>query len=142
VEGLPIYIDKTFYSITRIDGNNVYVDSNETFSSGDYAIGVIRHYADTKFFDERTPGRKKWFPGMMTIEHSNTAGGTINLRTARNNGEFDDSYDHFRFDTDENKGTCILRVRSENMALRFEVMDGNRHEIRSYSFPYKQDSLL
>ncbi len=146
-EGLPIYIDKTLYYVTKITNTSgttykIEIDTTETFSSGAYALGVIRHYGDTKFFDERTTGRNKWYKGKFVLEHNGATNGQINLRTARNNGSFDDSYDHFQFDTNEDKGECLLRVRSENLALRFEIMDGNQHEMRSYSFPYSQDSIL
>ena len=145
-EGLPIYIGKTLYwvrNITLISGTTykVEMDTNVTFSSGKYALGVMRHYADTKFFDVRTPGRNVWFGPKLVVQHDNAANGEIAIRTARNNGSFDDSYDHFLADTNIDKIETIVRVRSENMALRFEIMDGVKHSLRSFQLEYRQDSV-
>lgn len=148
-EGLPCYVDEAVYFITDIDSlggtsYKVWLNTNTDFtttSTTECEIGVIRCYADTKFFDNRTPGRNKLYNDRLTVGHSNTTNGEIHVRYARNNGSFDDTFDNFVADTDVDKLQTIMRVRSENVSLRFVVKDGLEHTIRSIYFPYKQDSV-
>jgi len=144
--GLPCYVGTTFYWVTSVSQtgttNDIYVDTNKDFSNADsMTMGIINHHADTKFFQMRTPNRNKIFKKLHS-EHGNTEDGVIKIRLARNSGDFSDASDHYVADTDIEKINTVLRVRSENMAVRFAVEDGKEHVIRNYEIVFDQESVL
>ena len=145
--GLPAYVGTTFYwtsSITKSSGGNDYtivLDTQANFTNATkMSLGVVNAYADTKFFDAKTPNRNKMFKKLVS-EHDNKTDGEIKIGLARNSADFDKTYDHFVADTDVEKINTVLRVRSENMSVRFKVEDGKKHKLRNYTIIYEQESI-
>jgi len=143
--GLPAYVGTSFYWTTAISKtgttHDVYLSTTKNLSNAtDFSLGALRAYADTKFFQMRTPLRNKIFRRFL-LEHGNTADGEMKIRIARNQGNFDRGYAHYTADTDIEKINTVLRVRSENMSVEMAVEDGKEHTIRNYSIVYDQESV-
>ncbi len=146
VYGLPVRVGTTAYYATAVSaiGTRYFVDvnSNTDFTNATkMQMGILHNYADTKYWQHRTPNRNKFWMKFLS-EHDNRAGGTIRLRYARNQADHNDGYDDFVADTDIEKIQTVPRVRSENMSVRFAVDDGLKHAIRNYTLSYKQGSEL
>ena len=145
VYGLPCYVNTTFYWMTSISKtgttSDILLDTNTNFTNKtDFSVGVMNHFADTKYFQMRTPHRNKMFKRFL-MEHDNTTDGEIKIRLARNSGTFDRGSNHYVADTDIEKVNTVLRVRSDNMSVEMAVEDGKSHTIRGYEVVYDQDSV-
>jgi len=144
--GLPVRVGTTAYYATSISaiGNRYFVDvnSNVNFANAsEMRLGILHNYADTKYWQHRTPNRNKMWLKFL-CEHDNTANGTLRLRYARNQAAHNDGYDDFVADTDVEKIQTVPRVRSENMSIRIAADDGLKHAIRNYTLKYRQESEL
>ena len=143
--GMPLYVGTTHYRVTSISAtgttHDIFVSTTKNFTNAsDMSFGVMNAYADTKFFQMRTPNRNKMFKRFL-CEHGNTAGGELEIRVARNQADFDRGYSHYVADTDIEKINTVLRARSENLAIEMAAEDGKKHKIRNYSMVYEQDSI-
>jgi hypothetical protein len=143
--GLPVTVGTSFYWTENIakSGNNYTVtcDTSDDFTNKtEMTLGRNFAYADSKFFQARTPNRNKIYKRLLA-EHDNQTG-EMKVRLARNNADFDRSQEHYIADTSVEKINTVLRVRSENMAVEFAVEDGKAHKLRNYQIEYQQESEL
>ncbi len=141
--GLPMYVGTTFHWISNIVAtgttHTITTATTENFANAtEMTLGIMNAQADTKYFQARTPNRNKWFKKTM-IEHNNQSG-ELAVRYARNNGDFDNSFDDYLADTSIEKVQNIVRLRSENMSMRMAREDGNPLKLRNYQISYTQDS--